>query len=157
MEISFGRQMCGSLAESSSREWLVTDGLGGFAMGTVAGLRTRRYHGLLVVATQPPIGRMLGLASLDPVLVLGDRRIALGTHEWTDGTIAPAGYAHLDSFTLRDGVPSWRWSIGDIVLEAEVAMAYGRPLVGVTYRLVRAPDPVRLEVGALCTDRKSVV
>ena len=153
MEITFGRQMCGSLAESSTREWLVTDGLGGFAMGTVAGLRTRRYHGLLVVATQPPIGRQLGLASLDPVLVIGDRRIALGTHEWGDGTIAPTGYAHLESFALRDGVPSWRWSVGEVVLEAELAMPYGRPAVGVTYRLVRAPHPVRLEVEALCTWR----
>jgi hypothetical protein len=62
----FGRQVCGDLAEAATREWLVADGLGGFAMGTVAGLRTRRYHGLLVVATEPPGRRMLALASLDP-------------------------------------------------------------------------------------------
>ena len=66
--ITFGRQVCGDLDQASTREWLVTDGLGGYAMGTVAGLRTRRYHGLLVVAAP---GRrsaaMLGLAALDPV------------------------------------------------------------------------------------------
>ena len=70
MAISFGPESCGASPESAAREWLVTDGLGGFAMGTAAGLRTRRYHGLLVVATAPPIGRMLGLASLDPTLII---------------------------------------------------------------------------------------
>jgi hypothetical protein len=69
MSTRLGPQVCGSLDQASTREWLVTDGLGGFAMGTVGGLRTRRYHGLLVVATEPPIGRRLGLVALDPVLV----------------------------------------------------------------------------------------
>ena len=131
----------------------MTDGVGGYGMGTVGGLRTRRYHGLLVVATAPPIGRMVGLLALDPALVLGDQRTRLATHEWGDATIAPAGYLHLQSFSLRDGVPLWRWSVGDVVLEAEVAMVHGRPAVGVTYRLLRAPGPVRLELEALCTWR----
>ena len=131
----------------------MTDGVGGYAMGTVGGLRTRRYHGLLVVATTPPIGRMVGLVALDPVLVLGDQRVRLATHEWADGTIAPAGHLHLQSFSLRDGVPAWRWGVGDVVVEAEVAMTHGRPAVGVTHRLVRAPSAVRLEVETLCTWR----
>jgi predicted glycogen debranching enzyme len=151
--LAFGRQVCGSLDESSTREWLVCDGLGGFAMGTVAGLRTRRYHGLLVVATQPPIGRRMGLASLDPVLVLGDRRVPLGVHEWAGGAVEPTGFQHLESFDLEDGVPRWRWSVGDVVLEREVAMVHGRPAVGVTHRLLRAPGTVRLELEALCTWR----
>jgi predicted glycogen debranching enzyme len=153
MALTVGRQVCGSLGAAADREWLVSDGVGGFAMGTVAGLRSRRYHGLLVVATEPPIGRRLALAALDPVLVIGDRRIALGTHEWADGTIDPAGHVHLESFHVRDGLPRWRWSIGDVTLDAELAMAYGRPAVGVAYRLVRAAAPVRLEVDALCTWR----
>ncbi len=150
MTLAFGRQVCGSLDEASTREWLVCDGLGGFAMGTVAGLRTRRYHGLLVVATQPPIGRRMGLASLDPVLVLGDRRVRLGVHEWAGGAVEPTGFQHLVSFDLEDGVPRWRWSVGDVVLEREVAMVHGRPAVGVTHRLLRAPGTVRLELEALC-------
>src|SRR6476469_7537357 len=92
--IAFGRGVCGSLDEAASREWLVTDGLGGYAMGTVAGLATRRYHGLLMVATAPPIGRMLGLAALDPVLTVGNTTIRLATHEWSDGTISPSGHVH---------------------------------------------------------------
>ncbi|HEY2815223.1 MAG TPA: amylo-alpha-1,6-glucosidase [Acidimicrobiales bacterium] len=152
-EIRVGRQVTGDLDEASAREWLVSDGAGGYAMGTAGGLRTRRYHGLLVVATQAPIGRMMGLIALDPILVLGDRHIRLATHEWSDGTIAPAGHLHLASFSVRDGLPSWRWAVGDIVVQAEVAMVHGRPAVGVTHRLVHAPQPVRLELEVLCTWR----
>ncbi|MEY2588842.1 MAG: hypothetical protein QOJ67_826 [Acidimicrobiaceae bacterium] len=132
---------------------MVADGLGGSAMGTVAGLRTRRYHGLLVTATEPPIGRRLGLAALDPVLVVGDRRIRLATHEWSGGTVDPHGHIHLDWFELDGGVPRWRWSNGGIVVEAEVAVTRGRCAVGVRHRLVAAPVPVRLELHALCTWR----
>jgi len=150
---ALGRQATGSLDEAAQREWLVADGLGGYAMGTVAGLATRRYHGLLVAATAPPIGRRMGLARLDPVLVSGDSRLRLATHEWADGTIDPAGHEHLDSFRLQDGLPVWRWSVGDVVIEATLAMVHGRPAVGAVHRLVRAPAPVRLELEALCTWR----
>jgi predicted glycogen debranching enzyme len=152
--VSFGRQVCGALDQGSSREWLVTDGLGGFAMGTVAGLRTRRYHGLLVSAANPPISRHLGLAALDPVLVIGDRRIELATHQWASGVVSPRGFEHLATFGVDHGVPRWQWSVGPVVLSAEVAMAYGENVVGITYRLLAGGSaPVRLEVGALCTWR----
>jgi len=149
----FGRQLCGDLAAASAREWLVTDGLGGFAMGTVGGLRTRRYHGLLMVATEPPGGRMLGLASLDPVLVRGDARIRLAVHEWADGSVDPRGNVHLASFELEDGVPRWRWQVGDVILERELAVVHGRPAVAIVHRVLAAPGPVRLELSALGTWR----
>src|SRR5438874_7390595 len=149
----FGRQLCGDLDSASTREWLVTDGLGGFAMGTVGGLRTRRYHGLLVVATQPPGGRMLGLAALDPVLTVGDAHLRLAVHEWADGSIDPAGNVHLAAFELADGLPRWRWQIGDVILERELACFHGRPSVAVVHRLLAAPAPVRVELAALGTWR----
>ena len=149
----FGPEICGSLDAGARREWIVTDGLGGFAMGTVSGLRTRRYHGLLTVATRPPIGRMLGLAALDPVLVIGDRRVRLAVHEWAGGTIDPSGHLLLAAFDLRDGVPRWRWTVGDVVIEREIAMVQGRPCVAVVHRILRTPGPVRLELPALCTWR----
>ena len=151
--IEVGAQTCTTLAEGARREWLVTDGLGGYAMGTVAGLRTRRYHGLLVVATDPPGGRRLALAALDPVLSVGDTRIRLGAHRWADGTVAPNGFEHLTAFTVADGVPRWRWQIGDVILEREVAMVHGRPAVAISHRLVAGPATVRLELEALCTWR----
>jgi predicted glycogen debranching enzyme len=153
MRIDLGPEVCGSLAEARAREWMVADGLGGYAMGTVASLRTRRYHGLLVAATRPPIGRMLSLAALDPVLVVGDRRIRLAVHDWASGATDPDGHVHLSSFALIDGVPRWRWTVGDVVVERELAMARGRPGVGVVHRVVRAQGPVRLELDALCTWR----
>jgi predicted glycogen debranching enzyme len=149
----FGPQLCGDLDAAAAREWLVTDGLGGFAMGTVSGLRTRRYHGLLVVATRPPAGRMLGLAALDPVLVAGDRRERLAVHEWAGGTVDPQGHLRLATFELADGLPRWRWEIGDVILERELAAAHGRAAVSVVHRLVRAPGPVRLQLSALGTWR----
>jgi len=149
----FGRQLCGDLDSASQREWLVADGLGGYAMGTVGGLRTRRYHGLLIVAGESPGQRHMGLAALDPVLLVGDRRIQLSTHEWASGAVEPDGYRHLSSFALVDGVPRWRWSIGDVTVEMEIAAAHGRSGVGATFRLARAPRSTRLEIGALCTWR----
>jgi predicted glycogen debranching enzyme len=151
--VRFGRQLCGNLDAASEREWLVADGLGGYAMGTMAGLRTRRYHGLLVVATRPPGGRMLGLAAIDPILIIGERRIRLAVHEWASGVIDPSGHVHLESFELEDGLPRWRWTIGDVAIEREVAMDHGRSCVAVVHRLVRAPGPVGLELHPLCTWR----
>jgi predicted glycogen debranching enzyme len=151
--IRFGPQTCGALDESSRREWLVADGLGGYAMGTVGGLRTRRYHGLLAVAVGSPANRMLGLAALDPVLVVGDARYRLATDEWAGGTVDPLGHELLVSFDLTDGVPRWRWQIGGTRVERELAMARGTPVVGVVHRLLTADRPVRLELTPQCTWR----
>jgi len=147
----FGPQVCGDLDAASSREWLVADGVGGFAMGTVGGLRTRRYHALQVVAAGGPSRRMLGLAALDPVLVVGDARHRLAVHEWTGG-VDPHGNDLLASFDLDDGIPRWRWQVGDVVVEREIAAAHGRPAIVVEHRLVRGSG-VRLELAALCTWR----
>jgi predicted glycogen debranching enzyme len=144
--------VCGSLDEATRREWLVTDGLGGYASGTVAALRTRRYHGLLVTATAPAgATRMLALAGLDTVVVVGDRRIRLATHEWASGALDPRGHEHLAAFDLDDGVPRWRYDLGTVHLEVELAMTYGASAVGVVHRVVGGE--ARLEVTPLCTWR----
>ena len=72
----------------------------------------------------------MGLVALDPVRSRGDARVPLATHEWGDGTVAPAGHVHLEAFAIVDGVPCWRWRVGDVVIERRVAMAHGRPAVG---------------------------
>src|SRR5262249_10019690 len=151
--IRLGPQLCGSLDEAARREWLVTDGVGGYAMGTVAGLGTRRYHGLLVVAISGPADRMLGLVALEPVLVVGDARHRLAVDEWSGGVVDPRGNELLVAFELEDGVPRWRWQVGDVVVEREVAMTHGRPAVGVLHRLVSASSPVRPQPTPLCTRR----
>ncbi len=153
VSIFFGPGVCGSLDEGTRREWLVPDGCGGYAMGTVGGLRTRRYHALLVASQDPPAQRRVALASLDPVLELPSGAVVrLGVHEWASGAIAPDGYTYLERFDLTDGLPRWRWRIGDTVLERELAMVAGRPALGVVHRLLSG-GPVRLTLDALCTWR----
>ncbi|MFI5492279.1 amylo-alpha-1,6-glucosidase [Actinoplanes sp. NPDC051859] len=151
--IAFGPHVCGRLDEGALREWLVVDGRGGYAMGTVSGLRTRRYHGLLVVAGPTPARRHLGLASLDPVVTLASGTVVrLATHEWDGGVVVPKGYEYLSGFELIDGVPRWWWRIGDLVLEREIAMEPGRSSVAVVHRLLTG-GPISLHLEALCTWR----
>ncbi|TDC40433.1 amylo-alpha-1,6-glucosidase [Micromonospora sp. 15K316] len=153
IDIRFGPQICADLTSGATREWLVPDGVGGYAMGTVSGLRTRRYHGLLVVAGDRPASRRVALASLDPAVLLpSGARVRLGAHEWASGAVDPRGFELLEQFTLVDGVPRWRWRIGDVVIERELAMLRGRSCVAVVHRLVSG-GPVRLELAAACTWR----
>jgi predicted glycogen debranching enzyme len=153
VSISFGPGVCGHLDEGGSREWLVPDGCGGYAMGTVCGLRTRRYHALLVTSLTHPAQRRVALVALDPVLELPSGAVVrLGVHEWASGAVAPEGHLHLERFDLVEGLPRWRWRIGDVVLERELAMVYGRPALGVVHRLLSG-GPVRLGLEALCTWR----
>ncbi|HJT04839.1 MAG TPA: glycogen debranching enzyme N-terminal domain-containing protein, partial [Pseudonocardiaceae bacterium] len=153
LRIAFGPAVCTSLAEGGDREWLVADGCGGYAMGTVCGLRTRRYHGLLVPAVAGPSARRLGLIALDPVLTLpSGTSVRLGVHQWAGGAVAPTGHTLLESFDLDDGLPRWRWRVGDLVLERELAMCHGSASVAVVHRL-RAGGPVGLALEALVTWR----
>ena len=152
--ITFGPGACAPLTPGADHEWLVTDGLGGFATGTIAGLRTRRYHGLLTVADPVTAERRVGLAALDLTLTLpSGAKVPLHTHEWSSGAVSPAGHRHLETFTLTDGLPRWRWRVGDVVVEREIALRHGHPSLAVVHRVVSAPEPVGLAVAAMCTWR----
>src|SRR6266508_6455644 len=89
--LDWGRGVCGRLDTAERREWLCANGSGGFASGTVAGLLTRRYHGLLTAALTPPVGRTLLVAKLDETVEYAGARAELATNRWADGTIAPQG------------------------------------------------------------------
>jgi predicted glycogen debranching enzyme len=151
--IELGRDSLTELAAASQREWLVTNGLGGFASGTVSGLNTRRYHGLLVAALRPPVERTLMVAALDATVRYGGVTTALATHEYLDGTIAPEGYRHLLSFRLDGAIPVWTWAIGEALLEQRVWMAHGENTTYVSYQLRRGPLPLELELQPLCSSR----
>ena len=80
--LDFGRDICGHLPLAERREWLVTNGIGGYASGTVAGLLTRRYHGLLIAALKPPLGRTLLLTKLDETATYDGHAYPLFANRW---------------------------------------------------------------------------
>ena len=86
------RASCTDLVAAQTREWLVTNGLGSFASGTVAGIQTRRYHGLLIAALRPPGGRTFLVSKLEETLTCGELRFDLGANRWASGALGPVGF-----------------------------------------------------------------
>ncbi len=129
------------------REWLVTNGLGGFASGTVAGIPTRRYHGLLVSALPAPLGRSVMLNHLAEWVRLPDgTRSEIGGRERGGGTLEWPGAQHLREFQLEKGLPVWRYELPGVSLEKRVLMPHRQNTLHVTYRLLSGEGPVRLKL-----------
>jgi predicted glycogen debranching enzyme len=151
--VGWGREICGNLATAESREWLCTNGIGGFASGTVSGLLTRRYHGLLVAALKPPLGRTLLVAKLDETIHYDGLGRPLFANRWADGTVDPHGYREIERFRLEGTTPVWTYACADMLLEKRIWMEPGANTTYVQYRLPRARRPVRLELKALVNYR----
>jgi predicted glycogen debranching enzyme len=151
--LNWGREICGNLATAESREWLCTNGIGGFASGTVSGLLTRRYHGLLVAALQPPLGRTLLVAKLEDAVQYDGMRHPLSTNRWADDTVDPHGFRATEGFRLEGTTPVWTYACADALLEKQVWMEQGANTTYVRYQLLRARGPVELEVKALVNYR----
>jgi predicted glycogen debranching enzyme len=151
--IEFGRDICGDFEQACRREWLVTNGIGGFASGTIALANTRRYHGLLIASLQPPVARTLMVAQLGALAYYRDRQYDLVSNEFADGTVHPRGYLQIESFALDGRIPTWRFALGDALLEQRIFMAQGSNTTYVEFRLPRAAQPVGLELRPLCALR----
>jgi predicted glycogen debranching enzyme len=151
--IDFGRDLCCRQSENTRREWLVTNGLGGYASGTVGGLLTRRYHGLLVAATRPPTERRLLLAKLDETLETGEASIPLAANLWQGGVLEPDGFIHLERFRLIGSIPTWTWAVGPFRIRKQIFMVHGRNTTVVRYELLRGPRPISLRLKALVNHR----
>ena len=121
--LSFDRQICTDFAAASSREWLETNGIGGFASGTISGANTRRYHGLLTAATRPPLGRVTVLSKFEETLEINGRSFELSTNQYSGG-VNPEGYRLLNSFRL-DPFPIWTFVIEEFAIEKRVFMVHG--------------------------------
>lgn len=124
-----------------TREWLLTNGLGSFASGTVCDARTRSYHGWLIAALDPPHQRTLLLSHLEASLELAGQVFALGTNVWRGKKIDPLGYLLLRSFS-PDPVPTWVWGKDDWELSRQIAMPYGLLYTGSTLRITTAQSQV---------------
>jgi predicted glycogen debranching enzyme len=133
LPIEFHRPVCGDPGEACAREWLETNGIGGFACSTILGLNTRRYHALLTAATKPPVGRVVLLSKVEETLVLGGQRFELGANQYKD-LIHPRGYEYLDSFRL-DPFPVFRYRCADLQLEKTVCLVQGENTVVIQYEL----------------------
>jgi predicted glycogen debranching enzyme len=149
--IRFGPDICKNLDAALSREWLETNGLGGYASSTISGAHTRRYHGYLVAATHPPVGRMVLLSKLEETVTLPSGSFELGCSLYPDA-VHPSGYQYLEEFRL-DPWPIWRFHLSGIRLEKSLCLLQGRNAVIVEYRLLDTSGPCGLNVRPLITAR----
>ena len=121
--IRFDQSVCSRLDLALSREWLETNGLGGFASSTLMGLNTRRYHGLLTASTTPPTGRVLLLSKLEETVVIDSQRYELASNQYP-GAIHPQGYQYLKEFRL-DPFPVFIYHVAGLEIEKRVFMVHG--------------------------------
>jgi predicted glycogen debranching enzyme len=129
------------------REWIVTNGLGGYASGTVLGVNTRRYHGYLVSALSEPFGRWMMLNHLSESIRLKDGTvmpIAGGAGEHHE--VATDATGCLKEFRLEAGLPVWRYEMGAYVIEKRVLLPYRQNTVHISYHMIQGEEPVKLEI-----------
>ncbi|HUL72454.1 MAG TPA: amylo-alpha-1,6-glucosidase [Vicinamibacterales bacterium] len=136
-----------------AREWLETDGLGGFASGTVSGVRTRRYHGLLLVATTPPTGRMMLVNGFDAWVETPNGRVYISNQRYLPDVLHPDGFWRIDQFHA-DPWPTWRWRVTDDAdVTQEVFVSRGSPRTVVRWQLTGRPTPAKLFVRPFLSGR----
>src|SRR5215469_16786634 len=121
-----GRDVCGDVQAGLNREWLMTNGLGGYAAGSIVGATTRSYHGLLVAALHPPVERTVLVTKIDEEIELPDgKRCKLGVNEYHDGTIDPQGYHYLESVSLEGDILYFIYHLEDyLTLHKRIWMEY---------------------------------
>jgi predicted glycogen debranching enzyme len=144
MNWRFNGQLTRDFARSSRYEWLETNGLGGWASSTVSSAHTRRYHGLLVAATEPPVGRKVLLSRLEETLQVGDTTFPLAANQFP-GAVDPRGFEYLIGFR-RDLFPVFTFEAGGVRIEKTVAGLDGEPTTLVLYEVLAAPGPFVLEL-----------
>lgn len=153
MTIDFGREICGNLEMAQTREWLVTNGIGGYASGTVAGILTRGYHGLLVAALKPPLERTVLVTKIDETADYDGTIYPLFANRWADGTIEPHGYHYLESFHLEGTIPCWGFAFGDALLEKRIWMQREANTTYISYAFIRGTQPLSLSLKAFVNYR----
>ena len=151
-----GRDVLRSSPDAAlTREWLVANGLGGYASSSISGAVTRRYHGLLVAALPAPLGRVVMLSQVNDVLIQADgTECRLSSHNPDTDPRNDGWVSNLAEFRMESGLPVWRFEIGDVVIEKQVVLPHRQNIVHVTYRILKAPQPVRLRLRPVLAVRK---
>ncbi len=141
--IDLTRESFDTLEDALRKEWLETNGIGGFASSTIVGVNTRRYHGLLVAATEPPVGRTALVSKLEDTITLGGQTIDLSANEYR-GVVHPNGHSRLVRFRL-DPFPIATYDLGPALLERSTFMVSGSNATVVQYELLaKGPTPPSL-------------
>lgn len=153
MVLAFGREICNYLNSSECREWLITNGIGGYGAGTVSGLLTRRYHGLMIAALKPPLNRTLLLTKLDETVSYDNQFFPIYTNRWADGKVNPEGFKHIEQFRLDGTIPVWNFACGDALLEKRIWMKQGQNTTYIQYTLLRATKAMSLSIKAMVNHR----
>src|SRR6202521_6195188 len=144
--LQLDQQPCRHLEPAIQREWLVTNGLGGYASGTVAGVNTRRYHGLLIASRNPPVQRMVLLAALEEWLIAPNgERHPLSAQEYWDGTVYPDGFRFLEGVDVDGTLATFRWGVNIRIIKKRIWMEHRLSRTVVTSWLVSGP-PVSLQL-----------
>jgi predicted glycogen debranching enzyme len=153
--LDFGREVASHEANSLDREWLVTNGIGGFAAGTVANVLTRRYHGLLVAALQPPLGRTVLLTRLDETATYDSHPYPLFSNQWgsPNSPVEPPGFLRQERFHLEGTTPVWTYACADARLEKRIWMQPDANTTYIRYELCRATLPLHLTLKAIVNYR----
>src|ERR1051325_2541967 len=151
--IEFDQESCRDLNVALTREWLATNGIGGFSSSTISGLNTRRYHGLLTAATKPPVGRFVLLSKLEEILLIDGRRYELSSNQYP-GVIHPQGFNYQTGFRL-DPFPRFTYEIEGVRLNKSVFMVQGENTTVVQYELEQTieSNQIKLEVRPLIAFR----
>lgn len=145
--ISIDSTICNDFKSSTQREWLETNGIGGFAAGTISGAHSRRYHGLLTAATRPPLGRIRTVSKLDETLLIDGTQYEISSNQYPD-TVHPDGYRFITDFRL-DPFPVWRYKVDDVELEKKIFMAHGSNTTVCRWTLLSGDKNVKLNVRPL--------
>lgn len=144
MKIIFNKSTIHNFEQAIKKEWLETNGLGGWASSTIIGVNTRRYHGLLVAATDPPVGRMALVSKMDETIILNEQRFELGCNQFP-GAVHPRGYQLLQSFKKRL-FPVFTYEAGGVMLQKTIATVNGENTILILYEILEAPSFFVLEL-----------
>jgi predicted glycogen debranching enzyme len=150
--IVFGEETASNYERSKRLEWVLTNGLGGYASSTIIGANTRAYHGLLVASLKPPMGRMLLLSKLEEEVEIDGTKFALSVNKYR-GAIHPQGHRCLREFRLEH-FPTFTYAVGDAVVEKKVFMRHGENTTVVSYTVRKAPEELSLSIYPLLNCRE---
>ncbi|PSN19131.1 glycogen debranching protein [filamentous cyanobacterium CCP5] len=154
MGLQFGRDICGNLATAEKREWLVTNGIGGYALQIERNVMFLILTLILLVAAlKPPLARTLLVTKLDEQITYGGQTYDLFSDRRGDGTVTPEGYRQIEDFTLNGSIPTWTFAFGDALLKKCIWMEPGTNTTYIRYSLKRGSQPMTLSLKALVNYR----